>query len=679
LIALLKEDLSLIAFAFIFLLAAAVMQVAIPRLTGNALDALVERDQDHGGDPNSDNSRVLQSNNGGDDNNNDNHTNGNGNGVWSSPDFVTNIELLVVASILCGIFSAIRGSIFTVIGGRVNLRLRINLMKALLRQDIGFFDVTKTGDITSRLCSDTTLVGDQVSLNVNVFLRSLVQAIGVLIFMFLISWQLTLLAFISVPAITIFSSIYGKFVRKLTKLMQKKLADGNSISEAVMSSMPTVRAFGAEEAELRDYQTYMDKYLALNYKSAVAYLGWMMSVTALPQLVIALVLFYGGLLIQSSGSDHISKGQLVSFLLYLNSLADAFNSMGYIFAALTQAVGAADKVFELMHRQPRVRSPSPSSTTKGSGTSELDHDFNPDSKTEGGSEDDGGGIVPDESVGQIVFDEVNMSYPARPNRQILNGMSLVAPPGCVVALVGPSGGGKSSIISLIQHLYEPSHGRVMMDGHDVHQLNPKWLSRHVSVVSQEPTLFGKSIQQNIMYGLEGTEYEPSEADIRHAATLANAAEFIEALPHGYDTDVGERGVQLSGGQKQRIAIARALVRHPRVLLLDEATSALDAESEATVQEAIDTMLKRGGDPLTGLGAMTVIVVAHRLSTVRNADIIYVVEKGEVVESGNHDMLIENVDGPYSRLISRQIKSHEKLEGGVASGKEAGSTGHADIF
>jgi len=355
--------------------------------------------------------------------------------------------------------------------------------------------------------------------------------------------------------------------------------------------------------------------------------------------VIALVLFYGGLLIQSSGPDHISKGQLVSFLLYLNSLAEAFNSMGYIFAALTQAVGAADKVFELMHRQPRIRMPK---------TITNQHDK------------DHLGLEPDECVGQIVLDNVEMSYPARPSRQVLNGMSLVAPPGCVVALVGPSGGGKSSIISLIQHLYEPSKGRIMMDGNDVHELNPKWLSRHVSVVSQEPTLFGKSIKRNIIYGLEGTEFEPSDEDVHRAAELANASAFIEALPQGYDTDVGERGVQLSGGQKQRIAIARALVRKPRVLLLDEATSALDAESEATVQEAIDSMLKRE-HCINGMGAMTVMVVAHRLSTVRNADIIYVVENGRVVESGSHNDLVKNEDGHYTKLISRQIKSQEQLE------------------
>lgn len=201
-------------------------------------------------------------------------------------------------------------------------------MDSLLAQDIGFFDITKTGDITSRLSSDTTLVGDQVTLNINVFLRSLVQSIGVLIFMVMLSWQLTLLAFISVPAITIMSRWYGEYIRSLTKLMQKKLADGNSISEAALGAMPTVRAFGAESTEMLEFKEFMDQYKRLNMRNAIAYLGYATAVTSLPQLVTAVVLFYGGLLVMADGDDHITSGQLVQFLLYLTSLSDAFNSLG---------------------------------------------------------------------------------------------------------------------------------------------------------------------------------------------------------------------------------------------------------------------------------------------------------------------------------------------------------------
>jgi ABC-type multidrug transport system fused ATPase/permease subunit len=271
-----------------------------------------------------------------------------------------------------------------------------------------------------------------------------------------------------------------------------------------------------------------------------------------------------------------------------------------------------------------------------------------------------GGISPENCRGEVTLNDVELYYPARPQRCVLRGMSLTAKPGQVVALVGPSGSGKSSVMSLIQHLYEPSAGEVLVDGQKVHDLSPQWLSRNISVVSQEPTLFARSIRRNIMYGLEGTEFEPTDAEIREAARLANAASFIEKLPLGYEQEVGERGVQLSGGQKQRVAIARALVRKPRILLLDEATSALDAESEALVQEAIDHMLERGRETE---GGMTVLIVAHRLSTVRNADVIFVVKDGCVVEKGKHDDLILDPNGAYSSLIRRQMKAQQKLEEG----------------
>jgi len=259
------------------------------------------------------------------------------------------------------------------------------------------------------------------------------------------------------------------------------------------------------------------------------------------------------------------------------------------------------------------------------------------------------------------LENVDLTYPARPTRQVLKGLSLKIEPGSVVALVGESGGGKSTVVSLIQHLYEQSAGRVMLDGIDVHELAPAWLSKNVSVVSQQPTLFGRSIRKNIMYGLEGTSGEPTQEEIEEAARLANAHEFICSLPQKYDTEVGERGVQLSGGQRQRIAIARALVRKPRYLLLDEATSALDAESEHLVQEAIDNMIQRGKNDHTA-GAMTVVIIAHRLSTVRTADTIFVIKGGELVEQGTHEALLENPDGFYAALIKRQMDSTRKLEG-----------------
>ena len=412
-------DLLYFIAGFVFLILASVSEVLVPKIMGNMIDTLATYT------PNDD---------------------GHDNDIWNVPGFLDNMKCLCIVSVLSGIFSGCRGGIFSILGARVNVRLRSMLMDSLLSQDIGFFDTTKTGDITSRLSSDTTIVGDQVSYNVLIFFNSLVQAIGVLIFMSLLSWQLTLLAFISVPVISILSRFYGEFLRSIYKLMQKKLADGNSISTAALGSMKTVKALGAEHIEMKDFSLYMDQYLNLNLRVAVGILGYDTFAQGLPTLVTAVVLFYGGLLVMTDGEDHITSGQLMAFLLYLTRLSNAFNGIGYIMATLSQAVGAADKVFEWIHRKPKrteARTPAPAHNNN---TSTKIHKFR------------FSGDRPAECRGEVNFDRVTMHYPSRPQRRILNEMNLRVPSGAIAALVGPSGGGKSSIISLVQNLYETSGG-----------------------------------------------------------------------------------------------------------------------------------------------------------------------------------------------------------------------------
>jgi len=426
-------------------------------------------------------------------------------------------------------------------------------MDSLLSQDIGFFDVTRTGDISSRLGSDTTLVGMSVTTCVNVFLRSAIMAVGYLIFMATISWQLSILSFVTIPAVTVLSKWYGRYLRRLSRLQQKKLAEGNSVSESALSSMPTVRAFGAESVELSEFERSMQDFLRLNMKSAVATLGYTTCLNSLPELVKALVLFYGGLLVQSTGKGRISGGDLISFILYLSALSGAFNSLGGIYAMLVRAVGAADKVFELLYRESQMPPPRA-----------IDQDRLDSALHNGGGahrvlgvvstkaiEHRAKGLYPEKCSGEIVFRNVSSRYPARPERVVLDGLNLTIPAGSICALVGTSGSGKSSIVKLIQKLYIPTSGEVFIDQIPVSDLSLDWLSRNVAVVQQEPTLFARSVKKNIIYGLEGSDDEPSHEDIEEAARLANAAGFIEALPQGYDTEVGERGIQLSGGQKQR--------------------------------------------------------------------------------------------------------------------------------
>ena len=299
-----------------------------------------------------------------------------------------------------------------------------------------------------------------------------------------------------------------------------------------------------------------------------------------------------------------------------------------IYTALAQAVGAADKVMKWIAREPLIRPPPPAAAA-----------------------------APASCRGDLKLNNVNFRYALRPEQPVLRGLSLHVAPGEVVALCGPSGGGKSSIISLLERLYEPESGEVLLDDMPLSSLDPRWFHRQVALVAQEPVLFARTIEENITYGLEnggggGGEAAPGSEEVVRAARLANAHDFIGTFEHAYETVVGERGTQLSGGQKQRVAIARALVRRPAVLLLDEATSALDAESEAVVQAAIDSMIEQGG--------MTVLVVAHRLSTIRNADRIVIISAGAVKESGKHDELLA-LKGEYANLVARQMHSSSRGE------------------
>ncbi|KAL6751648.1 hypothetical protein V8C86DRAFT_2773879 [Haematococcus lacustris] len=574
-------DWHIIALAFLAGCLAALAQACIPYFTGLVIDyASIEPDRDK---------------------------------------FLTTIKRLVAVAVLCGLLTGSRGGLFTVAMSKLNVRIRKRLFKSLLAAEVGFYDTTKTGEITSRLSADTSTVSDSVCLNLNVMLRSIAQAAMVLAFMFTASWRLTVVTFILIPAVMLLSSVYGRYFASLAKRVQAELAEANSVADEVLSSMTTVKAHAAQDSAEADYAVKLDKFFALLIKEAVAYALYMVLNTFLPNAVAALVLLYGGHLVLDG---KMSPGSLVSFMLYQGSLSSAFQALGDVFSALTGAVGAADKVLELMHRAPLVGA--------------------------------GGSLVPAQFEGRIELRDVHFAYPARPHAKVLSGLSLTVAPGEVVALVGPSGGGKSSIVKLVERFYLPQSGEVLLDGQDVGRYHPKWLRRNVALVSQEPTLYARSIRRNILYGLEpqdgmAADQVPSQEEVEEACRQANAHDFILAFPDGYETNCGEKGVQMSGGQKQRLAIARALVRKPRVLLLDEATSALDADSEAVVQEALDRVMSQ----------RTVLVIAHRLSTVQHADRIVVIARGAVQEMGTHEELLRR-SGAYASLVRRQLQRPDSL-------------------
>ena len=514
--------------------------------------------------------------------------------------------LLVLLAIFAvqSVFVFVRAYFFNLAGERIVARLRRELFGALVRQEVGFFDRHRTGEFTQRLAADTELLQTLVTLNLSMMLRFTAQVIGGLAVMLYTSWRLTMLMLVVVPVVQVGVVFYGRFVRGLARDTRNVLAESMEIAEESLSAIRTVRAFARERYETQRYGERVDAALSIASRRAFAQ-GLFQGASGLFFFsAIALVLWYGGVLALEGA---ISLGDLTAFMLY--TLFVAFGVAGWsgIYGNLMRAVGASERVFELLRRE-----------------SEMPL---------------GGGERLEQVRGDIRFQSVQFAYPARADVTVLDDVDLTLEPGKIVALVGPSGGGKSTIAQLIARFYDPCDGVISLDGADLTALDPTWLREQVGSVAQEPVLFAASIRENIAYGRP----EASLDEIAAAAGAANAAAFVGEFPNKFETMVGERGVRLSGGQKQRIAIARALLKDPPVLILDEATSALDAESEFLVQQALDRLMK----------GRAVLVIAHRLSTVRSADEVLVIENGRIVERGQHAELLGR-DGAYRKLVERQF-------------------------
>ncbi|XP_062399139.1 ATP-binding cassette sub-family B member 9 isoform X1 [Sardina pilchardus] len=561
-----KKDALLLSVAFFFLIISAVCEAFIPYYTGKAIDGIViHQSMEH----------------------------------FTKP-MITLSVLAFVSSIAIGV----RGGVFSITLARLNIRLRNLLFRSLMRQEIGFFDLNHTGDITSRLTSDTTQVSDLISLNVNLFLRSFIKSMGFFVFMFGMSWKLTLVTIMGFPYIAVVSKIYGEYYKKLTKEVQTSLAQANKVAEETISAMRTVRSFANEEQESESYYSKLLDMFQLNKKQALAYACFMWS-SCISELALQVaILFYGGHLVIT---NQMSGGTLISFVIYELELGECLENIASVYTGLMQGVGAAEKVFEYIDREPEHPSD--------------------------------GSAAPDLFKGGVEFLNVSFSYPTRPDTEILKNVSFTIQPGEVTALVGPSGSGKSSCVGLLENFYAPNEGQVLLDGRPVQDYEHTYLHSQVALVGQEPVLFARSVEKNISYGLKDVAMDV----VVEAAAKANAHDFVVGLSQGYETGVGEKGAQLSGGQKQRVAIARALIRKPRVLILDEATSALDSESEHIVQQALNDIMQEH----------TVLMIAHRLSTVERADNIIVIDNGHIVDQGTHGELMAR-KGLYFKLVQRQV-------------------------
>ena len=518
----------------------------------------------------------------------------------------TYFTMLFVLAGLLALASAMRYYFVITLGERIVADLRREVFAHVTRLSPAFFDVNQSGEIVSRLTADTTQIKSAVGATASVALRNLILCLGAIAMMVYTSPKLSSLVIGAIPIIVFPLVAFGRSVRRRSREAQDTLAAASAYAGEAIGAARTLQAFNAEEAaRARFFGAVESAYEAARSAIRARSLLTGFAIAMIFGSVVA-VLWFGA---QDVLSGTISAGTLGQFLLYAVFAAGSLGALSEVWGELSQAAGAAERLTELLAEKPAIAAPA-----------------NPVA-------------LPVPSRGELAFEDVHFSYPARPGYRSINGLSFAVKQGETVAVVGPSGAGKSTILSLVERFYDPDAGTVRLDGVDLRTADPEELRRRIALVPQDVTIFAATIRDNIAFGMA----DVSDEAIRAAARAAQAEEFITRLDKGYDTMVGERGVTLSGGQRQRIAIARAILKDAPLLLLDEATSALDAESETLVQKALDGQM----------GKRTTIVIAHRLATVLKADRILVMEAGRIVEEGTHQSLIRE-GGLYARLARLQF-------------------------
>lgn len=498
------------------------------------------------------------------------------------------------------------------IGERLITDLRRQLYAHLQRLGLRFFSEQRLGDITSRLTNDVASVRTAATSSIVDALTQSISLVGSVGLMVMLNWRLSLAIFITVPIVSLATRYYGERIRKLSRTVQDRLADTTAVAEEALAAIRVVKAFAREPFEIGRYNDATDVLFETARKRALLSNLFWSSIGLLFMGVMIGIFWYGGMEVLNG---RLTAGDLVAFIFYAFNIARSVGGMSRLYTSFNTAAGASERIFELLDEKPEVAD-------------------SPDAQ-------------PMPVIrGSVEFQNVGFRYSE--TAEVLRDISFSVAPGEVIALVGPSGAGKTTLMNLIPRFYDATDGHIRIDGLDVKEVTQESLRNQIALVPQDVHLFGTSIMENIRYG----KLDASEEDVMSAAIAANADAFIRGFAEGYASQVGERGVKLSGGQRQRIAIARAILRNPKILLLDEATSALDSESEAAVQAALDRLMV----------GRTTFVIAHRLSTVRHADRIVVLEDGRVQEVGPHDTLLRS-SGLYQRLYELQFKEPTASEPG----------------
>ncbi|KOE93424.1 ABC transporter ATP-binding protein/permease [Vibrio parahaemolyticus] len=524
---------------------------------------------------------------------------------------LTNAIQFIVGVTLCiAIGTFFRFYLVSSVGERVSADIRLAVFNHVITLHPSYFETNSSGDIMSRLTTDTTLLQSIIGSSFSMAMRSALMCFGAIIMLFATNVKLTLIVLASVPLVLVPILFYGRRVRALSRQSQDSMADVGSYAGEAIEHIKTVQSFSSEPYERAAFAVEVEKAYEVGRQRVKQRAILISGVIVIVFSAIAGMLWVGG-------SDVIhgkmSAGDLAAFVFYAIMVASSTATISEVMGELQRAAGATERLIEILQVESDIKAPSNHLPVRSDMSAEVS------------------------------FKSVNFNYPSRPNQPAVKGLNLTAEQGKVLALVGPSGAGKTTLFELLQRFYDPQQGQVLFGGEDIRQFDPNELRRQMALVPQQPALFSHDVFHNIRYG----NPKATDEQVIEAAKKAHAHEFIKKLPEGYYSFLGERGVRLSGGQKQRIAIARAILKDPKILLLDEATSALDSESEHHVQQALEALMK----------GRTTLIIAHRLSTIQHADKIAVLDNGELVDVGNHQSLMQSCE-LYQRLVALQFKHLE---------------------